>query len=116
MEYWKELSIEYQKKEDPGYVCRETEKMSNIMSIRNLFGISAWFFVGIIASSGITLDMLMPYIQRKKHNSDVSWVLICWAQRNFPEINEMLDEINDLAIKQGDEQPRIGDLPKTNFS
>ena len=116
LEYWKELSIEYQKKEDPGYVCRETEKMSNIMSIRNLFGISAGFFVGIIASSGITLDMLMPYIQRKKHNSDVSWVLICWAQRNFPEINEMLDEINDLAIKQGDEQPRIGDLPKTNFS
>jgi hypothetical protein len=115
LEYWKESSIERQNGKDPGYVCRETEKMSNIMSIRNLFGVTAGFF-SIIASGGVTLDMLMPYIQRKKYNTDVSWVILCWAHRNFPDINEMLDEINDLAIKQGDKQPKISDLPKPNIS
>ena len=108
LEYWKKSSIERQKKEDPGYVCRETEKMSNVYAIRSLFGVKA--------SSKITLNMLMPYIKKEKNHGDIDFIILCWAQQGFPDINGMLDKINKLAFKQDDEQPKIGDLPKPNFS
>jgi hypothetical protein len=107
LQHWKNASIVNGKK-DPGYVCRQTEKMSNIMSIRR--------FLGIQPKDKITLDMLMPYITTKQRHNDISWVLMCWAEQNFPDINVMLDEINALAFKQGNKQPRIDDLPKPNFS
>jgi len=103
---WK-AKAEKEEKEDPGYVCRETEKMSNIMSIRR--------FLGIQPKDKITLDMLKPYMTFEKNHTDISWVLMCWAQRGFPDDNAMLDEINALAFKQGDEPPKIGDLPKPNY-
>jgi hypothetical protein len=109
LEYWKDESIERQKGEDPGYVCRETEKMSNIYAIRSLFGIKA-------SGKKITLNMLMPYIKREKNHGDIDFIIMCWAQRGFPDINGMIDKINGLAFKQDDEKPKIGDLPKPNFS
>jgi len=108
LEYWKDLSIETAKDEDPGYICRETEKMSNIMAIRSLFGIKA--------GGKITLNMIMPYIKLEKNSGNIFWLLLCWAERGFPDINGMLDDINKLAFKQGDEPPKMGDLPKPNFS
>ena len=108
LENWKKSSIEWQKKEDTGYVCRETEKMSNVYAIRSLFGVKA--------SSKITLNMLMPYIKKEKNHGDIDFIILCWAQQGFPDINGMLDKINKLAFKQDDEQPKIGDLPKPNFS
>ena len=107
LQHWKNKSIVNGKK-DPGYVCRQTEKMSNIMSIRR--------FLGIQPKDKITLDMLMPYITTKQRHNDISWVLMCWAEQNFPDINVMLDEINALAFKQGNKKPRIDDLPTPNFS
>ena len=108
LEFWKDLSIETAKDEDPGYICRENEKMSNIMAIRSLFGIKA--------GGKITLNMIMPYIKLEKDSGNISWLLLCWAERGFPDINGMLDDINKLAFKQGDEPPKMGDLPKPNFS
>jgi hypothetical protein len=108
LEYWKDLSIKRGKDEDPGYICRETEKMSNIMAIRSLFGIKA--------GGKITLNMIMPYIKLEKDSGNIFWLLLCWAERGFPDINGMLDDINKLAFKQGDEPPKMGDLPKPNFS
>ena len=107
LEWWKTNS-DKEEKEDPGYVCRETEKMSNIMSVRR--------HLGIQPGGRITLNMITPYILGEKHNSNLLWILLCWAQRDFPDINVMLDEINALAFKQGNEKPKIGDLPKPNFS
>jgi hypothetical protein len=108
LELWKDLSIEREKKADPGYICRETEKMSNIYAIRSLFGITA--------GGKITLNMIMPYIKSEKNSGNITWVLMCWAKRGFPDIYEMLNEINEMAFKQGNEKPKIGDLPKPNFS
>lgn len=108
LELWKDLSIKRGKEEDPGYICRETEKMSNIYAIRSLFGIKA--------GGKITLNMIMPYIKSEKNSGNINWVLMCWAKRGFPDIYEMLNEINEMAFKQGNEKPKIGDLPKPNFS
>ena len=82
---------ENEEKEDPGYSCRETEKMSNIMSIRNLFGVKP--------GQNITKEMLLPYIKGEKFYENVAWVLKCWALRGFPNLDEMLNKMNQLAYQ-----------------
>jgi hypothetical protein len=107
LEFWKKESLN-PPDDNPDYYCSEKEKMSNIFAVRSLFGIKP--------GGKITLNMLMPYIKLEKTQTNIIWLLLCWAHRNFPDINEMLDEINALAVNQGDEPPKIGDLPKPNLS
>lgn len=107
LEFWKKQSLN-PPDNNPDYYCSETEKMSNIFAVRNLFGIKP--------GGKITLNMLMPYIKLKKNHADIEFIILCWAQQDFPDINGMLDKINVLALKQGDKKPKIGDLPKPNFS
>jgi len=83
--YYYEVEVDY------GYVCRETEKMSNIMSIRSLFGVNP--------GQNITKKMLLPYIKDEKFHEDVYWVLKCWALRGFPDLDEMLNKMNQLAYQ-----------------
>ena len=82
---------EFEEKKDPGYVCSETEKMSNIMAIRNLFGVNP--------GQNITKEMLLPYINGKKNDNNVNWILRCWALRGFPDLDEMLNKMNQLAYQ-----------------
>ena len=78
-------------KENPGYICRETEKMSNIMAVRKHFGINP--------GENITKEMLEPYLSGRKHQTDIGWILNCWALRGFGDINVMLNKINSLAYQ-----------------
>ena len=80
-----------EEKEVPGYSCRETEKMSNIMSIRSLFGVNP--------GQNITKEMLLPHIKGEKFNDDVVFVLYCWALKGFPDLDGMLNNINQLAYQ-----------------
>jgi hypothetical protein len=82
----------YKEKEDPGYVCEETEKMSNITSIRKTLGVKP--------GQNITKEMVLPYIKGEKDHTDVSWMLACWALRNFPDLDGMLNKINQLAYQK----------------
>ena len=78
-------------KEKPGYVCSETEKMSNIMAVRK--------YLGIKPGENITKEMLEPYISDYKHQTDISWILYCWALRGFGDVNVMLNKMNNLAYQ-----------------
>jgi hypothetical protein len=80
------------KDDDPEYVCRETEKMSNIISVRNLLGIKP--------GQNITTDQLKPYIEQKKSHTDVDWILLCWALNGFEDLNNFLYKLNNLAQKE----------------
>ena len=86
---WKRQA-ETNKKEDPAYICRATEKMSNIMSIRSWFKLKP--------GQNITIAMLKPYIERKETNNDISWIILCWATNGFPDLNKMINRINTLAV------------------
>ena len=77
--------------EDPGYSCRTTEKMSNIMAIRKHFNLKP--------GGNITKEMLIPYIEGDKNDTNIYWVLSCWALNGFPDINIMLNKINQLAYQ-----------------
>jgi len=94
---WKRHA-EKEEKRNPGYVCRETEKMSNIMSIRSWFKLKP--------GQNITIAMLKPYIEHKKAHTDISWILLCWAKNGFPDLNKMINRINTLAAN--DTGPKRG--------
>ena len=85
------------KSDDPGYICRETEKMSNITAIRSTLGIKP--------GENITFDMIKPYMTQDMETTDFYWFLLCWAQRGFIDINKMLQNINQLALKQNNTPP-----------
>ena len=77
--------------EDPGYICRETEKASNIQSVRHLFNIKP--------GQNITPQMLKPYITGEKKDGNISWLLLCWASKGFKDIRLFLADINKLAFQ-----------------
>jgi hypothetical protein len=76
---------------DPGYSCRETEKMSNIASVRKTLGVNP--------GQNITKEMLFPYIKGEKDNTDIYWLLSCWALNGFPDLGGMLNKMNQLAYQ-----------------
>jgi hypothetical protein len=101
----RKVNKEIANSDDPGYLCRETEKMSNIATIRRILGIKP--------GQNITFDMVKPYITRDKENTEFYWFLLCWAQRGFTDINKMLQNINQLALKQNN-QSQQNNTPPTN--
>ena len=103
LNYWKKAADDRAKSPNPGYVCRETEKMSNIMSIRKTLNIKP--------GGVITYDMLKPYITLQKRDGDMDWILMCWAKNYFPDINIMLNKINQLAANQS----KINKTPGSNL-
>jgi Zn-dependent peptidase ImmA (M78 family) len=78
-------------REIPGYVCDESEKMSNIMAVRK--------YLGINPGENITKEMLVPYLSIDKHHTDIFWILYCWALKGFGDINVLLNKINSLAYQ-----------------
>lgn len=88
---WKKAVKEQIQKGNKNYLCENTEKMSNIMSIRKLFNIKP--------GEKLTLQMLRPYIILDKHHTDIYWFLICWASKGFPNINKIIQKTNDLAAQ-----------------
>jgi hypothetical protein len=85
------LSSKNSEKRKPGYACRETEKMSNIMAVRKFFNIKP--------GENITKEMLKPYISGEKNQTDIFWILSCWALNGFGDINLMLNKMNQLAFQ-----------------
>ena len=93
--YWWSNKAKIIEKKTPGYICKTTEKMSNIMAIRKYFNLKP--------GGNITKEMLKPYIEGDigllKNQTDIGWVLLCWALNGFPDINIMLNKINQLAYQ-----------------
>ena len=77
--------------QNPEYVADDTENMSRIMGIRSTFDIQP--------GQNITLEMLKPYITGELYDSDIYWLLCFWAYKGFRDINSVLNDLNQLAIK-----------------
>ena len=87
---WNER-VDLNSESDPNYVCKQSEKMSNIVAMRKLFKINP--------GQNITFEMLKPYINLEKKNINVSWFLMCWAKQGYKDIDTMLKDINLLAFQ-----------------
>ena len=79
--------------------------MSNIVAVRKALGIKP--------GQNITFDMIKPYITKQKTNNDVSFILFCWTERGFTDLNQMLQNINQLALKQNN-QSQQNNTPPVN--
>jgi hypothetical protein len=86
-----EMKKEYRKMVgDPGYFCRETEKMSNISALRRLLNLKP--------GENITLSMIKPFITGDKFNVDVEFIIYCWIEKGYPNLSGVLNNINQLAL------------------
>ena len=105
IDFWSNAAKKEAKKDDPNYICRETEKLSNIQSIRKLFGVGP--------GQKLTKQMFEPYIRRDKDDTDVYWYLVCWAHKQFPDLNKMIEKINELAFEyEKSKENNINNLEK----
>ena len=76
------------------YYCKETEKLSNIMSIR--------FTLNLKPGQDITLNMFRDLVNgyykfSADNQTDIDLFLICWADRGFRDPNLLLKQLNYLA-------------------
>jgi hypothetical protein len=72
------------------YICEPTEKQSNIAGMRKLFGLKP--------GDRITPTMLKPYILFEKEDVNVTWFLACWANQNFRNLKDLLEELNNSIV------------------
>lgn len=75
------------------YLCDPGEKLSNLYAMRKLFNIQP--------GQSITVQNLLPYLTLNEDvdDDDVYLFLSCWVRRNFPPIDEYLNDFNALAAK-----------------
>jgi hypothetical protein len=91
LKWWRNQALEKNKGKE-GYVCRETEKMSNIMAIRKYFRLRP--------GQRITYMMLKNEMDKNRPHTDVYWLMSCWALNGFKDINGLLTKMNDLAYQE----------------
>jgi len=77
---------------DTGYVCRETEKMSNIMALRKYFNLKP--------GQNIAPAMLKNELTKMNPHTDAFWLLTCWALNGFEDLNKFTNRLNDLAYQK----------------
>ncbi len=75
-----------------GYKCDENENMSRIMSMRKLFNLTP--------NQNITLEMMKPYMTGEKSDDDINYILRCWISKGFPNFQQMINKMNQLALQQ----------------
>lgn len=91
LKWWSDTATKYNK-EKHGYVCDETEKMSNIMAIRKYFNLKP--------GQDVTYKMLKSEMEAKRPHTDVHWLILCWALNGFQDINGLLNKMNSLAYQE----------------
>jgi hypothetical protein len=106
---WQSIYLDYIKdSDDPGYVCRETENMSRIESVRKKFNLKP--------GQNLTVNMFKPYLNFVKDDHEISFMLMCWASQGFPKLETFLNNLNELANKQIKNNPNSLDISKTNVN
>jgi hypothetical protein len=77
-------------KKERSYACKETEKMSNIMSIRKYFNLKP--------GQKVTYQMLKNEMDKDNPQTDVRLFVLCWALNGFKD--GLLTKMNDLAYQK----------------
>ena len=74
------------------YVCNETEKLSNFMSLRKTFNVTP--------NQNISYKLILPYIKNEKTDVDASWLIRCWVLNGFSDIATWFNNLNQLAYQK----------------
>jgi len=101
-QWYKDASIDTASGLNALYVCRDTEKMSNIMGLRKT--------LNILPNQNIQSKDFLPYINKQKENVDAMWLIRCWALNGFPDITTWINSINLLAMNNKSLKPNNGTM------
>jgi len=98
--YWATRFLGLSSGDSPTYICSETELGSVITRMKELFGLKP-------DTLEFPVKLLIPYIKldeieykTKKNNTDIMWFLSCWVKKGFPNLENLLKQINQLAINK----------------
>jgi len=98
--YWLDQILINSEDSSPDYICKPTELGSVITRMKELFGLKpdTLIFPDKLLWPYIKLDN--KFIEPAKYNTNVMWFLLCWAKKGFPNLNNHLQQVNQLAINK----------------
>lgn len=94
--YWKiELSLKTNPKyrDDPNYVCRETELASRVNTIKKLLNYKT--------DQKITVKDFKKFISRDPYpynDENVFWLVLCWVNNGMEDIQTFLDRLDKYVV------------------
>jgi hypothetical protein len=97
MNWYKTALIETRQGFQANYVCNETEKMSNIISLRKNLNLTP--------SKNFSYKDFLPFINKQKEDVDAKWLILCWSLNGFPDIEGWISRINQLAVQKSKSAP-----------
>ena len=97
MNWYRTALIETRQGFQANYVCNETEKMSNIISLRKNLNLTP--------SKNFSYKDFLPFINKQKEDVDAKWLILCWSLNGFPDIEGWISRINQLAVQKSKSAP-----------
>ena len=96
IDFWKEiLKTETNKKTtgDVGYVCRETELASRLVTMKNLLNYST--------SQKITVNDFKKFIEGEEspyNDENAYWLVLCWVNNGMEDIQTFLNKLDKYVV------------------
>jgi hypothetical protein len=97
MNWYKTALVQTREGFTANYVCNETEKMSNIISLRKTLNLTP--------SKNFSYKDFLPFINKQKEDVDAKWLILCWSLNGFPDIEGWINRINQLAVQKSKSAP-----------
>ena len=98
--YWVNRVLGLSHNDSPTYICSETELGSVITRMKEWFKLQP-------DTPKFPVKLLIPYIKlddtllrTEKDNIDIMWFLSCWVKKGFPNLENLLNRINQLAVNK----------------
>lgn len=110
IDFWKEiLKTETNKKttDDVGYVCRETELASRLVTMKNLLNYST--------SQKITVNDFKKFIEDEEspyNDENAYWLVLCWVNNGMEDIQTFLNKLDKYVVAKV--EPNKDDLDMGN--
>ena len=98
--YWVYHMLSLSHNDSSTYICSETELGSVITRMKEWFKLKP-------DTLKFPVKLLIPYIKLddtlskpEKDNIDIMWFLACWVKKGFPNLENLLNRINQLAVNK----------------
>ena len=110
IDFWKEiLKTKTNKKtqKDVGYVCRETELASRLVTMKNLLNYST--------SQKITVNDFKKFIEGEEspyNDENAYWLVLCWVNNGMEDIQTFLNKLDKYVVAKV--EPNKDDLDMGN--
>jgi hypothetical protein len=96
IEWWKIL-LDAQKLVDSGYICRETELASRVVSMKNLLGYSTEQKITVSDFKKFIVSETVPY-----NDENAYFIVLCWLNNGMEDIKTFIDKLDKYVVAKVD--------------